>query len=251
MAFLRVDKGSIPGQILELDGARMVLGRHPSCQIVLDNAAVSRQHAQFLESHGQYYLEDLRSRNSTLLNGEPVAGRTALNDGDQITICDVLFSFLLRIPSGDSPGPAGHDLPVGTSADDPNANVDADTLTNTPALPKSAVGQEAVHDSNDVSSIISTLNVRSGSSLRLNIKPEAKLRAILGIGEALGRTLDLDTILDKILGGLFRIFDKSVPRPRSTSHARGRFYTPSRIRPICRRTSSTYSGSCTYNKCPT
>jgi serine phosphatase RsbU (regulator of sigma subunit) len=204
-----VDKGSIPGQILELDGARMVLGRHPSCQIVLDNAAVSRQHAQFLESHGQYYLEDLRSRNLTLLNGEPVAGRTALNDGDQITVCDVQFSFHLRMPSGHTPKQIQHDLPAGTSGDGSSVNVDADTLTSTPALPQPAVGQEPADNGSDASSIISTLNASSSSSLRLNIKPEAKLRAILRISEALGHTLDLDTILDKILDGLFRIFSQA------------------------------------------
>ena len=201
-----MDKGSIPGQILELDGARMVLGRHPSCQIVLDNAAVSRQHAQFLESHGQYYLEDLRSRNSTLLNGAPVAGRRALNSGDQITVCDVEFSFHLQMPSVETPEPICRDQSVGTSPNDSRANVDADKMTNTPAMSLYALGQAPADDSSDVSSIISTLDARTGSSLRLNIKPEGKLRAILGISDAIGHTLDLDTILDKVLDGLFRVF---------------------------------------------
>lgn len=209
MAFLKVDKGSIPGQILELHGERMVLGRHPSCHIVLDNAAVSRQHAQILESHGQYYIEDLRSRNATLINGKPIAGRSELHDRDRISVCDVQFSFYLYAPldsNAESAKPSG---------DSPNSlNPNADTLTETPALPpkQQTTGKETPQDDDDdgdASSIISTLNASSASSLRLAIKPEAKLRAILGISKALGNTLDLNEILDKILDGLFRIFPQA------------------------------------------
>src|SRR5579864_1855907 len=88
VAFLQVVKGSRPGQILELRGERMVLGRHPSCEIVLDNAAVSRQHAQIINRQGTFFLEDLRSRNRTYLNGTPIDGRTPLSDADEVTICD-------------------------------------------------------------------------------------------------------------------------------------------------------------------
>jgi pSer/pThr/pTyr-binding forkhead associated (FHA) protein len=92
VAFLKVIRGAIPGQMLELYGERMVMGRHPNCQIVLDNAAVSRHHAQILESHGHYYLEDLRSRNHTYLNGTRVEGRAEIQDGE------------LRLRCSDSPG---------------------------------------------------------------------------------------------------------------------------------------------------
>ena len=93
MAFLHVIKGSRPGQVLELRGERMVLGRHPSCEIVLDNAAVSRQHAQILNRRGTFFLEDLRSRNRTYLNGTPIDARTPLNDADEVTICDIVLQF--------------------------------------------------------------------------------------------------------------------------------------------------------------
>src|SRR6476660_7445074 len=82
VAVLMVINGSCPGPLVELAGERMVMGRHPSCQIVLDNAAVSRNHAQILESHGTYFLEDLRSRNGTLLNGQKIQGRTEIRDKD-------------------------------------------------------------------------------------------------------------------------------------------------------------------------
>src|SRR5258705_5148251 len=81
----------------------MVMGRHPSCQIVLDNAAVSRNHAQILESHGTYFLEDLRSRNGTLLNGERIQGRSELKDGDEVRVCEVDMRFYQGTPPRTEP----------------------------------------------------------------------------------------------------------------------------------------------------
>ena len=77
MAYLTSRRGDVPWNLLELDGERTVFGRHPNSQIVLDNEAVSRHHAQILESHGHFFLEDLKSRNGTLINGRPVDQPTA------------------------------------------------------------------------------------------------------------------------------------------------------------------------------
>ena len=78
MAFLQLVKGNRPGQRFHLRGARIVLGRHPSCEIVLDESLISRQHAQIFNRHGDFFLEDLRSRNRTYLNGTPIDSRTLL-----------------------------------------------------------------------------------------------------------------------------------------------------------------------------
>src|ERR1700733_9877412 len=78
----------------------MVLGRHPSCEIVLDNAAVSRQHAQIVKRQGDFFLEDLRSRNRTYLNGVPIEGRAPLNHADEVKICDVVFQFSTSLQAG-------------------------------------------------------------------------------------------------------------------------------------------------------
>src|SRR5258708_32581009 len=107
-----VIKGSCPGQLLELQGERMVMGRLPTCQIVLDNAAVSRNHAQILESHGTYFLEDLRSRNGTLLNGTRIQGRTEIKDNDEIRVCEVVLQFYLRMPPDSVDAPAPPSLPT-------------------------------------------------------------------------------------------------------------------------------------------
>jgi phosphoserine phosphatase RsbU/P len=215
VAFLKVIKGSCPGQILELIGPRTVVGRHPNCEIVLDNAAVSRHHAQILENHGVYYLEDLRSRNRTYLNKLPVEGRTELHESDTIKVCDVVFRFHLRIPAGDEPGSDSDSVvqtPRNLSSGDgtpPQRRTDAlqDAVFEQDDEDESAdAGADTLEDS---SSILSTLDVRSTTDLRLNVKPEIKLRAVLGIGKALANLLRLEDVLQTILDRLFEIFPQA------------------------------------------
>jgi serine phosphatase RsbU (regulator of sigma subunit) len=172
----------------------MVLGRHPNCQIVLDNVAVSRQHAQILEGHGTFYLEDLRSRNGTQLNGTPVQGRTELQDEDEIRVCDFVFRFHLTAPSLDE------------LRERPTATYPA-TIAQSPNL-RAALAQTAELDA-DQSSIISRLDAGSASSLRLDVKPEAKLRAVMEISTTLGKVLQLEEVLPRILQSLFSIFPQA------------------------------------------
>jgi phosphoserine phosphatase RsbU/P len=199
VAFLQIVKGSRPGQILELRGERMVLGRHPSCEIVLDNAAVSRQHAQITNRHGHYFLEDLRSRNRTYLNGTPVDERTPLSDADEVKICDIVLQFFssaqppLSDPASDdgsSPGRLGA----------PDEQKAAKTVLG--GLPEE-------DDALMQSSIITTLNAKTAATQRLGVKSEVKLRAILEISNALARTLRLDDVLQGLLDGLFKVFPQA------------------------------------------
>lgn len=66
-----------------LKGDRVVIGRLASCDICLDDANVSREHAAFeLEGTG-WALVDLESTNGTLVNGKRIV-RARLHDGDII-----------------------------------------------------------------------------------------------------------------------------------------------------------------------
>jgi serine phosphatase RsbU (regulator of sigma subunit)/pSer/pThr/pTyr-binding forkhead associated (FHA) protein len=200
VAFLHVIKGSRPGQVLELRGERMILGRHPSCEIVLDNAAVSRQHAQILNRRGMFFLEDLRSRNRTYLNGTAIDGREPLNDADEVTICDIVLQFF-HTRKEDSSDESTPGRPTSTpSRDDPR--------------PTQATGRlpqpDPLDDSPEhPSSIITTIDTKSASSMRLGVKPEVKLRAILEMSNTLARTLKLDDVLQSLLDALFKVFPQA------------------------------------------
>ena len=100
MAILRALKGLNPGQLFPLEGGVAVLGRNPDCDIVLEVGAVSRQHARILNVEGEYYVEDLNSRNGTFVNEQRVVGRQRLREDDQVRICDLVFVFH-QGPAGD------------------------------------------------------------------------------------------------------------------------------------------------------
>jgi len=65
---------------------RITIGRASDNDVVLGDLQVSRRHARLERIDGAWRLTDLGSRNPTLVNGIPVAGKTALTDGDRLTL---------------------------------------------------------------------------------------------------------------------------------------------------------------------
>ncbi len=78
---------------VRLDKPVLTLGRDPSCDLVLDNLAVSRLHAQIRQADGTYVLFDLKSTNGTYVNGQRVEVQRPLNVGDEIRIASYKIVF--------------------------------------------------------------------------------------------------------------------------------------------------------------
>lgn len=71
---------------VEIHSGETVLGRHDSCQIVLDDPLASRRHARLEFSAGRLVVEDLGSVNGVLVNGARADGRRILTDGDVLRL---------------------------------------------------------------------------------------------------------------------------------------------------------------------
>lgn len=65
------------------------IGRAPGNTIVLDDDFVSAEHALLTRREKRWWLEDLGSRNGTLLNDLPLADTAVVVAGDIIAIGDV------------------------------------------------------------------------------------------------------------------------------------------------------------------
>jgi pSer/pThr/pTyr-binding forkhead associated (FHA) protein len=85
---LEVMQGPQAGTRFRLEPGRTVVGRHPSCGLVLDAVSVSRQHAALEVEGNQAWIEDLGSRNGTAVDGRRISGRHALIDGQHLRIVD-------------------------------------------------------------------------------------------------------------------------------------------------------------------
>jgi serine phosphatase RsbU (regulator of sigma subunit) len=198
----------VPGQIVELHGERTVLGRHPNCQIVLDDAAVSRHHAQILESHGVFYLEDLRSRNHTYLNGTLIETRTELHEADEVKVCGVLFRFHKDLKDLKDLPAEGRGRDSGGTSTVFRPGQPTDTMTQKATGGRSSA-RTLIEPAEGNSSIIGTVDIRSDEQLRLGVKPEVKLRAVLKLSNVLARVIALDDVLHELLEGLFQVFPQA------------------------------------------
>lgn len=82
-----------------LNKAVVTLGRKEGNDIQLDDAAVSSRHARisreasaYLDGHYDYYIEDLKSTNGTLVNGVGF-DKHLLKHGDKIQVGKHTFLF--------------------------------------------------------------------------------------------------------------------------------------------------------------
>jgi len=72
-----------------------MIGRNKSCDITLREKYISGEHVRIWYEDGEWYLEDLGSRNGTLINGQRIRNTVILDAQDQITIGELHFVFEL------------------------------------------------------------------------------------------------------------------------------------------------------------
>lgn len=86
----------LDGRSLLVAPAGAVIGRSRDCDVVLDDAGVSRRHAYIRPADGGWTIEDLRSTNGVLLNNVPLRGVQRLREGDRIALGTTEIVFELR-----------------------------------------------------------------------------------------------------------------------------------------------------------
>jgi len=104
MAQIAICRGDGPATRIELTKERIAIGRSRDEDIVLSDQWLSRRHAEVRFRDGEYYLQDLGSRNGTLLNGRRIEGEVQLVAGDVITLGEHRLVFDTAEAEGDSDG---------------------------------------------------------------------------------------------------------------------------------------------------
>src|SRR5262249_25913469 len=150
------------------------LGRNADCHVVINVPAVSREHALIQFVNGQYYIEDLGSRNKTYVNDEQLEPnrRRRLSDQDTIRICDTIFHFL-------------------------------ESSNKIPLPPEWAPGGEGeAEDFEDSGSSTVEATLSPSSRQLLQAQPAERLAMIMEIAAELAQTLDLKKLLPKVVDNL-------------------------------------------------
>lgn len=83
------------GTTLEVDKDRVVIGRGRHCDLVIDSAKVSREHAVIVRDEAGWTIEDLGSSNGTWHRRERI-DRRRVADGDEYFICAEKIRCVLR-----------------------------------------------------------------------------------------------------------------------------------------------------------
>lgn len=64
----------------------IIIGRSSDLDMVLVEDMVSRRHAKISSTDSEVYIQDMGSTNGTFVNGEKIAGRALLQEGDRILV---------------------------------------------------------------------------------------------------------------------------------------------------------------------
>ena len=170
---LRIEPPGSPPFESEYDGS-LVLGRSTQATVPIPDGSLSRQHARLFEREGHWYVEDLGSRNATLLNGRLVTEPTRLRPEDDLRLAGtrvvVLGDPALPRAEPKEPGLSGIVKPASALLD---------------------VGGSA------------TLTGGEGAALR---RVTDRLKLLSDVHKALARPLSVDELLDLILERAFAHF---------------------------------------------
>ncbi|MBN2628531.1 MAG: FHA domain-containing protein [Spirochaetales bacterium] len=95
-AVLVVVSGTELGRTYLLDERETVIGRDPSCELILDDEGISKEHCLIRADKGYFFIEDLKSSNGTYVDGKKIKKRSLLNDFERIVLGNTILRFFME-----------------------------------------------------------------------------------------------------------------------------------------------------------
>jgi pSer/pThr/pTyr-binding forkhead associated (FHA) protein len=83
---LVVTAGPLRGTTVPLTTSSILIGRAPSCTLVLDDDYSSSRHARIFPQHGSWFVEDLGSTNGTYVDDQRITQVMSLGPGTHVRI---------------------------------------------------------------------------------------------------------------------------------------------------------------------
>ncbi len=96
----RILKNNASGAVT-LIGSGLTVGRSAECGLRLTEGSPSRQHARLIVEGDQLWVEDLGSTNGSFVNGERIAARTLLKNGDALRFDVEEYTYSTGAADGD------------------------------------------------------------------------------------------------------------------------------------------------------
>lgn len=157
----------------EVGGGPIVVGRATDADLVLADRFVSRHHARLFWDGDALMVEDLGSRNGTLVNGAVIPGPTRVGPGDVIGVSDSTLVVLGEGAEEEAPEPPLPEATIFRPASELIAETDS------AGLPSGSGGEAALH------------------------RYAARLRLVNEVHQALARPMALGELLELMLQKIF------------------------------------------------
>ncbi|MEP6992404.1 MAG: GAF domain-containing protein, partial [bacterium] len=174
------------------DGVPLIVGRAPTCDLPVFDPTISRRHAELVAEGTAMRIRDLGSSNGTFVNGAKMDEGTAAPD-DLIAFGKVpfrLMEYIAAIPEFELP-----------PSSPPGATI---------------VRQIPMRDQNAALASLGSPPTAPGGLTRIGSMPltaptgdknQQKLATLLEVSKGLTRAVDVDTILDKIVGYAYQTLE--------------------------------------------
>jgi FHA domain len=85
--------GGRSGEVFNVSGERMAIGRSPDAEVFLDDVTVSRNHALLVRRRDGLYIDDLGSLNGTYVNRRRIESHKLAN-GDELQVGKYKLTYL-------------------------------------------------------------------------------------------------------------------------------------------------------------
>lgn len=205
--------------VVPLVKEEITIGRKEGNTIRLTERNVSRHHARLIRSNGSVFIEDLDSYNGVKVNGDRIAARTTIREGDLVEIGDYHFAIQWA-PDTDTPPvpatPADKEKPPAPPAAARPAPPPVDGATAILRLPVEEKAPVASTDAgrarpipdNEAGRLVVVSTELAGSSFVLN-----RTEMTIGRGEECDIQLvhrSVSSVHAKIVfdGGIYRVIDQ-------------------------------------------
>ncbi len=157
-----------------LEGDSIVVGRSSQCDLTIADRFLSRLHSRVFRQESGWSIEDLGSRNGTLVNGRAVSQPTLLTEGDEVQLSGSLLQVRSVAP-------------------------DSAVITRDRGLP----GHTILRPASDLIESHRALSSESRSSVDALQRYTDRLQLLNDVHQALARSVDLSVLLELILARAF------------------------------------------------
>lgn len=178
------------------DGVPLIVGRAPTCDLPIFDPTISRRHAELVSEGSQLRMRDLGSSNGTFVNGTRVESAVAAVD-DLVSFGKVglrVETFTLAIPVATPAQPGSQTMAAGATIVRQVPMRDSNAGIASLNAPRTEPGGLA-------------LDSLVGGPVTASSKSQQKLATLLEVSKGLTRAVDVDTILDKIVGYAYQTLE--------------------------------------------